>query len=151
VELLEKRNSSPRGKFCLEENGLNDCIQPWTSAALIPYAPPLDQSSKCFLSKLFLLKLANLFVVNTEGKKAVLSRKYELFVCTRRLQFCSRYAVVDVNDVHLYYTMANLSMEEILDEHVQSPVHIEKVQIFIALSKVRMCSLFCIARDAGET
>jgi hypothetical protein len=39
-----------------------------------------------------------------------------------------RYAVDDLDCVHLFYTMADLSIEEILDYHVQAPVEIEKVE-----------------------
>ena len=38
-----------------------------------------------------------------------------------------RYATEGVDDVILYYTMANLSIEEILDHHIQEQVDFEKV------------------------
>lgn len=52
---------------------------------------------------------------------------FHIKTCQDTLFTSFRYAVDDVDDVNLYYTMANLSVEEILDEHVQAPVDVEKV------------------------
>ena len=47
---------------------------------------------------------------------------------TSCLKCYCRYATDDVDSVNLFYTMADLSVEEILDHHIQTPVDIEKVE-----------------------
>ena len=42
--------------------------------------------------------------------------------------YYARYAADDVDSVNLFYTMADLSIEEILDHHIQTPVDIEKLK-----------------------
>lgn len=66
-----------------------------------------------------------------------------LFSCDL-CQFCFRYEVDKTNAVILYYAMANLSTEEILDEHIKDPVDMEKVCCILkSLHQERECEIRC--------